>query len=150
MFYGFSSLHFPHLWTHHIFARTGNKKVYIDDDDTHTNLQTTLLLDNVPKDWLPSRTVFERCIWGLGLLWVVFLETDFWARFISFTLSRSSLPMVFDLENENLDLLSDNRWRPSLKYILVFQCARCAPSNLSNFVFHLLGPFFKGKISHLR
>ena len=81
------------------------------------DLHTTLLLEVFSKDagdCDPSRVVFAL-VNNLGLEGVpgegkgVFL----WPRFILFTLSSSSLPIVFDLTRGNLDRI-DNRWKPSL------------------------------------
>ena len=86
------------------------------------NLQTTLLLEVFSRDagdCDPFRLVFAL-IKSLGLEGVLVLgggitepETFLCPRFILFTLSSSSLPMVFDLTRGNLDRI-DNRWKPSL------------------------------------
>ena len=88
------------------------------------NLHTTLLLEVFSRDagdCEPSRLVFAL-IKSLGLEGVLGLglgggitepETFLCPRFILFTLSSSSFPMVFDLTRGNLDRI-DNRWKPSL------------------------------------
>lgn len=105
----FISLIFPHISSLHELQHI--LSTYNATRNFHQDLQTTLLPDCVVcSPWIIVLDRSNTGLWSPPTLATTFLSPSF----ISFTLSRSSLPIVFEREKENLDLLNDIRCRLSL------------------------------------